>query len=287
MSSAAAPLPSTDFPGANILVEGPAGTGKTYSLHTLVNAGLEVFVIFLEPGIEALIAPWADKGLPVPPNLHWNVLASRPLAFDAMKKMIDDSGRMTQKMLSNLVDPNRGVNNPVLPVVNLINDFIDQRTGQSYGPVEKWGTDRVLVIDHLTALSDRFLEMMTGVRAVADKPDYGIAQTNFMNFQDYLINACRCHFVMIAHIDRYIDEIQGGMRLMTKSIGRAIAGDIPIPYSDVILSRREGDKFYWDTAESQADLKSRNLPINSKLPPTFAPIMEKWKARAAAARTVK
>lgn len=267
------------LPGFNVLLEGPAGTGKTYALSTLVNAGLEVFVLFLEPGIEALMAPWADKGLPVPSNLHWNVLAPPPAAYSDLKQMITDSGSMTQKMLSNTVDPNRGKNNPVLPVVELINDFVDQRTGKHYGPVASWGTDKVFVIDHLTSLSGMFMRMLTGNKSVSDKPDYGIAQTNFMKFQEYLINGCKCHFVMIAHIDRYIDEVQGGMRLMTKSIGRAIAGDVPIPYSDVILSRREGDKFFWDTAESQADLKTRNLPILSKNPPDFGAIYSKWKAR--------
>lgn len=273
----------SDYPGANILLEGPSGCGKTYSLSTLVNSGLEVFVIFLEPGIEALIAPWADKGLPVPENLHWHIMPPRPAGYDSLYKMIEDSGRFTQKLLANQSDPNRGPNNPVLPIVTLVNDFIDQRTGKSYGPVAEWDTSRVLVIDHLTALSARFLEMMTGRKPVSDLPEYGIAQTNFMNFQDYLINGCKCHFVMIAHVDRFVDEVRGGMRIMTKSIGKAIAGDIPIPYSDVILARREGDKFYWDTADDSTDLKTRNLAIQSKLSPDFGPIVKKWTARRDAA----
>ena len=273
----------TTLPGVNVLLEGPAGTGKTYALSTLVTAGYEVFVLFLEPGTEALLAPWADKGLPIPENLHWHIMPPPSAAFSDLRKMIVESGSFTQKMLSNAVDPLRGQNNPVLPVIDLINDFKDQRTGTSFGPVASWNTKRVFVIDHLTALSEMFLRMLTGNKAVSDKPDYGIAQTNFMNLNKYLISL-PCHFVMIAHIDRYIDEINGGMRLMTKSIGRAIAGDIPIPYSDVILSRREGDKFYWDTAESQADLKTRNLPIQSKLPPDFSFIMKKWEARTAAAQ---
>jgi hypothetical protein len=271
------------LPGVNVLLEGPSGTGKTYSISTLVNSGYEVFLLFLEPGIEALIAPWADRGAPVPPNLHWHIMAPPQAGFDDLRRMIDESGKFTQKMLSNSVDPNRGKNNPVLPVIDLVNDFKDHRTGKSFGPVAGWDTKRVFVIDHLTALSEMFLRMLTGNKAVSDLPDYGIAQTNFMQFQKYLINSCKCHFVMIAHVDRYIDEIHGGMRLMTKSIGKAIAGDIPIPYSDVILSRREGDKFYWDTAESNADVKTRNLSIQSKLPPDFGVILKKWEARNAAA----
>ena len=273
----------TKYPGFNVILQGPSGTGKTYAISTLVNAGLEVFVIFLEPGIEALIAPWADKGLPVPPNLHWHIVPGKPHQFASLKKMVEDSGRLTQKMLANSTDPSRGTNNPVIGIVELINDFVDHRTGKSFGPVAEWDTSRVLVIDHLTALSERFLDMMTGNKPVADKPDFGIAQTNFMAFQDYLINGTACHFVMIAHIDRFIDEVRGGMRLMTKSIGKAIAGDIPIPYSDVILTVREVDQYYWDTADSQADLKTRNLTVKTKLAPDFGPIYKKWLARKDAA----
>jgi predicted ATPase len=33
---------------------GASGSGKTYSIRTLLDAGLEVFVLFTEPGMEVL-----------------------------------------------------------------------------------------------------------------------------------------------------------------------------------------------------------------------------------------
>jgi hypothetical protein len=50
-------------------------------------------------------------------------------------------------------------------------------------------------------------------------------------------------------------------------------------FSDVILTKRQVTKFFWSTADSQADLKARNLPIADDLPPDFRPILEKWKSR--------
>ena len=38
------------YPGFNSIIMGPSGTGKTYSISTLVSTGLEVFCLFLEPG---------------------------------------------------------------------------------------------------------------------------------------------------------------------------------------------------------------------------------------------
>jgi hypothetical protein len=75
----------------------------------------------------------------------------------------------------------------------------------------------------------------------------------------------------------------GGIKLMVSSLGKAITSQIPQPFSDVILSAREGDKFYWDTANSLADVKTRNLSIASKLPASFEPIWLRWEERRALA----
>ena len=50
-------------------------------------------------------------------------------------------------------------------------------------------------------------------------------------------------------------------------------------FTDVVLAKRQGDKFIWDSADSQADLKVRNAPIKSDLPPSFVPLIESWKRR--------
>ena len=53
MSAVLAAVPKSPLAGVNILVEGPTGTGKTTSLKTLADAGLEVFVLFTESGLES------------------------------------------------------------------------------------------------------------------------------------------------------------------------------------------------------------------------------------------
>lgn len=66
---------------------------------------------------------------------------------------------------------------------------------------------------------------------------------------------------------------------MLSAPGKAITAQIPQPFSDVIYTIRENANFYWDTANSQADVKTRNLPIQSKLPADFGPIIKKWENR--------
>ncbi len=84
---------------------------------------------------------------------------------------------------------------------------------------------------------------------------------------------------MIAHVERETDAILGGVKLMVSTLGKALAPKLPPMFSDVILTVREGTSFTWDTGSAMADVKSRNLPIQSKLPPTFQAILDKWRSR--------
>jgi hypothetical protein len=67
---------------------------------------------------------------------------------------------------------------------------------------------------------------------------------------------------------------------MTKAIGKALADEIPVLFSEVIYTVREGTSWYWDTAAVNVDTKTRYLPIASKIKPDFAQIMDKWLERA-------
>ena len=73
--------PSQSLPGFNVMLMGPAGSGKTHAIGTLVDAGLEVFYLALEPGLESLLGYWTDRGKPIPDNLHWHTLKAPDTSF--------------------------------------------------------------------------------------------------------------------------------------------------------------------------------------------------------------
>jgi hypothetical protein len=258
---------------------GPSGTGKTYSLSTLVETGLEVFCLFLEPGVETLIGAYADHGKLIPPNLHWHYLQPKTQGFDQLRSTAEQIGKFDLQGLTKMRDMNRSKNNQMTELYTILNNFTDQRTGEAFGPVDSWGTEKVLVIDSLSALNRIAMEMVVGTKPVKDMADWGIAQQALMSLMHKLTSGCNCHFILIAHVDRETDQILGGVKLMVAALGKAITSQIPQAFSDVILTSREGDKFYWDTANSQADVKTRNLPIASKLSANFYPIWEKWNSR--------
>lgn len=276
------PLQST-YPGFNCLLMGPSGTGKTFSIKSLVSTGLETFCLFLEPGLETLIGAYSDKGEKLPENLHFHYLQPRTQGFDQLKSTADQIGKFDLAGLARMKDMNRSKSNAMLDVYTQLNDFEDQKTGQKYGPVDSWDNRRVLVIDSLSALNRIAMDMVVGTKPVKDMSDWGIAQNQIMALLHKLTSGCMCHLVIIAHVERETDQVLGGVKLMVASLGKAITSQIPQPFSDVILASREGDKFYWDTANSQADVKTRNLPIASKLPADFEAIWRKWDERRALA----
>ena len=276
-----------DYTGFKVMLMGPTGTGKTYSIGTLAQTGLETFYIGLEPGLESLIGFFTDPapqglGLPAPPpNFHYNYIKANTQKFDQMKKTAENIGKFDLSAIAKMRDPDRAKNNQMTQVYTVLNDFVDQRDGKHYGPVDDFKQNCVVVIDGLSALARIAMEMVTGSKPVRDKPDYGISQGNLMNLLLKLTSGCYCHFVLIAHVSREVDEVMGGVKLMPNVIGKAILADLTQPFSDVILATRETEKYFWDTANSQADLKTRNLPVSSRIAPDFGQILLRWYSRAA------
>lgn len=268
--------------GVNVLIMGPAGTGKTHSIGTLVDAGIEVFYLALEAGLESLVGYFADKGQKPPPNLHWHIVKAPQASFTELLDTATKINMLSFDSLTKIQDPNRMKYDTYRSVLTALNDFVDQRTGVSYGPVNLWGVDRVIVIDGLSGLSAAALANATGGKPVVSQSDWGVAQGTLEKLLRNLCDACPCHFVLLAHVEREVDTVLGGVKLMASTLGKALAPKIPSMFSDVILSARSGAKWTWDTASSMADVKTRNLPMRSDIEPTFKLIIDKWQARSKA-----
>ena len=275
---AAAAVKST-LPGFNVLLMGPAGTGKTHSIGTLVDQGLEVFYLALEPGLEALLGYYTDRGLPIPDNLHWHMLKAPQASFADLMDAATKINQLSLDSLAKMADPNRGKHNQFIELLKALNDFPDDRTGQRFGAVNSWTPSRVLVVDGMTGLNRAAMSLVIGGKPVKSQSDWGIAQDQVEKLLRMLCDSCPCHLVIIAHVERETDMVLGGVKLMVASLGKALAPKIPAMFSDVILAVRQGTKWSWDTANVQADLKTRNLPIKADNEPTFAPVIAKWKVR--------
>ena len=273
--------PLSSLPGVNCLLMGPAGTGKTFSIGTLVDSGLEVFYLPLESGMESLLGYFTDRGKPIPPNLQWCDPIRSTGSFIELLDSAKKANTMNLEALSKIADPNRGKHNAYIKVLETLNNFVSSRDGKSYGPVNEWTSQRVLVVDGLTGLANAAMAMIIGGKPVRNQADWGIAQGYVESILRLLCDSCSCHFILLAHVERETDPVLGGVKIMASALGKALAPKLPSMFSDVILADRKGTAWAWDTANPQADLKTRNLPISQNNPADFRPIIQKWKSRGA------
>lgn len=270
---------ANSLPGCNVALMGPTGTGKTHAIGTLVDAGIEVFYIGMEPGLETLLGYYRDRGLPIPANLHWSQMPVTKLGFGEMIESAKKVNSLSLESLAKLQDPDRVKHSKFVALLTTLNNFIDERTGESFGPVNEWDSSRAVVIDGLTGLSNAAMSLVIGGKPVKSMADWGIAQDQVERLLRMLCDNCPCWFVLIAHVERETDLVLGGVKLTVSTLGKALPPKIPSMFSDVILTVREGDKWTWDTASAQADVKTRNLPVKSGQTPTFATIVAKWRNR--------
>ena len=265
--------------GTNVMLMGPAGTGKTYAIGTLVDAGVETFYLGLEPGLESLLGYWTDRGKEIPPNIHWHQMESPKASFSELMDSATKINTMQLDTLAKMQDPNRSKHNQFIKLLEVLNDFPDDRTGSRFGCVDTWGPNRALVVDGMAGLARSAMSLVVGGKPVRSQSDWGLAQDQVEKIVRLWTDNCRCHFVLIAHVEREQDAILGGIKLMVSTLGKALAPKLPCMFSDVILTERSGSSFTWNTGSAIADVKTRNLPIAEKLPADFGAIIKKWQSR--------
>lgn len=261
--------------GPKVLLLGDSGAGKTHSLITLIEAGLTPFIIFTEPGQATIAKALSEHGIPED-KCHWRYISTSSQGWDAMVSMGQKINTLTYDGLSKMADSDRSKYAQWLTVLQTCQNFVCDRDGQSYGDITKWSTDRVLVIDSLTGLSEMAMNLVVGAKPTKSMPDWMVAQDNLIRFIHKLTNDLKCAFVMTAHLERESDEVTGAISLMASTLGRKLAPKLPRNFDEVILAQRVGKEFKWSTVKDNVILKTRLLPLSDTLPPSFVPLLNAW-----------
>lgn len=262
--------PSLPQQGFRVLLYGGSGTGKTYSIRTLLDAGLEVFVLFTEPGMATLRDVKSDK-------LHWYYVPPVPFNIASFGKMLENINTMPFAQLSGLSDPNRKDYNQMMHISSALSIFKDERSGKTFEPLDKWGTDRVLVIDSVSGIVAAAVGLVVGGRPTMSQADYGMCMNTMEKFFNMLCFSVKTNIVMLAHEEREVDEVAGGTKIMPSTLGRKLSPKIGRFFDDVITSYTKDGKFHWASVMPNYELKSRHLPLKAGLEPSFVPLVQEWK----------
>lgn len=266
-----------DEEAPKVLLIGQPGSGKTYAIASLLEAGMEVFVIFTEQGKESLLEACKERGISMA-KLHWTRVAAGSPGFGALKKIARTVNMSTQKEMQSEKGIDAQKYRQMIELIGHCEDFVDQH-GVSYGNATDWGNDRALVIDGLSGINTMCMDLVVGAKPVKTVADWGIAMDAEMRFINQCANSLTAAFILVAHLELNKDEVEGKIYRYPRLLGNKNTYDFGKHFSDVILTTDEGDKFKWSTQEKQMQLKTRNLKRSNNLKPTFVPLIEKWASR--------
>jgi energy-coupling factor transporter ATP-binding protein EcfA2 len=251
---------------------GGSGSGKTTALKTLIAAGITPMCLFTENSFDVLGD--TDKS-----KLHWMYLPPTQGDVSSLIAVAQRISMMNADQLQKTHDVTRAQTNQYMPLLNAMMQFKCDRTGESFGNVSTWGTDKALVIDSLSGLTIAATKLAVGEKYAMTQPEFQIVMKTIENLINQICTGFHCHAVITAHMERELDEVNGGVKIYASTLGRKLAPLLPRYFTDVLIAKRVGTKFIWDSADPQADLKTRNAPISSELPPSFVPLVTAWKSR--------
>lgn len=280
MTATTSPRPVIQPP--SVLLMGGAGAGKTYSLATLAEVGLDVFVIVTEPvGLDTLVDVFDKKNLMH--KLHWHqITPSRP-GFEDLTKAGKLISTNTYETLAKMAPSGNRQNAKWLQLLTQLANFQDQRTGDSFGPVDAFPATSALVIDSLSGLNLMAMDLVIGDKPNAHQGEWGVAMGLLEKLLLALTSGVKCTFVLTAHLEKETNEVTGATQVMASALGRKLAPKLPRFFSEVVMAHRLGESFYWSTTSANVDLKNRSLPLGDKLEPSFKQVIDAYSKRLAAA----
>ena len=273
MVSPTPPNSSSPSQGFKVMLYGASGTGKTYSIRTLLDAGLEVFVLFTEPGMATLRDIKSDR-------LHWFYVPPVPFNLASFQAMLSNINTMPFQALTASSDPNRKDYNQMIHISSALAKFHDERSGQDFEALDKWDTSRVLVVDSISGIAAAAVGLVVGGRPTMSQGDYGVVMNTVEKFINMLCFGVRTNVVMMAHEEREVNEVTGGTAIMPSTIGRKLSPKIGRFFDDVILTYVKDAKFMWAGVMPNYELKSRHLPLRAGLEPSFVPLVTEWRKGA-------
>jgi hypothetical protein len=247
----------------------------------MVKAGIETFVVVTEPdGAGSLIDSCDRIGANID-KLHWRESLPGSAGWSQVEDMVSKINSMNQQQLADQKDMGKsGFRDPAMRFLQSFQNFQCDRTGDYYGSPTSWDATRCLAVDSLTGWCLIAWGATVGYKPTANPGEWGIAQNFVFNMLTKINCDRQCYFVLTAHMEKEMDELQGIKKLMVSAIGAKLAPKIPPFFSEVVKCERlQGNIYNWSTYDTGMDLKARALPNSNKITPDFQQIVDAYQRR--------
>jgi hypothetical protein len=283
---------------SNVILVGPIGTGKDWCCRTLLKeypdengrmrrgAGKTVMMLANEPGWDETNGDLTcDMGFhvhqhlpyeaPLDQYLEWLEYIAGRSAADVKEMKLPQAIKLPFAQ-------------PWMGMYRVVNGFICDRCKENFGPVTAWDKEGnfigwddsyALMQDGLTGISDMACHYTAGPKPSMSYPEYEAAQTIIRNWIG-LCTSFRATYVLIAHMAREPDEVEGGTKITVDTVGKKLAPRVVKPFGEIIVCRRDVDKYTWnmvDVDNMHVDQKARRLPYKANINPSFVEIFGEWK----------
>lgn len=267
-------LPPQQVKPPTCLLMGPPSTGKSDSLTTWLDTGLDVFLLITEPnGLDTVLEACHRRKVSTE-KLHWHYVTPAPVGLDALELMAKRVADMSYEDLSRIkTGIGKESTRQFIDLLHVLANFIDEKDGQSYGSVFNFEDDKVLCVDSLSGINQMAMDLTIGFKPTASEGEWGVAMNVELKLIQKLCGDLRCFFVLTAHVEKEPNEISGANAITSAALGKKNAGKIARSFSEIILTKRlkDGKTFKWSTWETTSivDLKNRALPISDAIEPNF------------------
>lgn len=271
----------------NIFLMGEISTGKTRAIRTLIDSGVEVFLIPTEPGFADILGD-------IPPDkLHWHYIPSYGIevkAGDTTTKTLSNLKATAQLLQNSDMEaikkmPGQGRNqyNQFFQLLEACNNFTDDRTGISYGDTALLNPQQALVIDGLSGINNMVSRLVAGNKPCMSWPEFEATQFTIEQFINTLAQSLKCWFIVTSHVEREQDPVTLVNKIMPSTVGKVLAPRLTKFFSEAILCKRVLDNgksiYVWDNITTEATVKNRNLPQAPNHKPDFGVIKANWEKK--------
>lgn len=262
---------------------GEAGTGKTYSSHTLFKAGYKIRFLAAEnnaiSGIQKAVEAYEKAGGKLTEDQFALMIPARPKK--TLAEMVQSQNNFVTVPLETQfknADPNRKNYTRYLEILKSQISFKDTETGKDYGSVESWGPDTVLIVDSLTIICEAIMAATVGGKLAISQPEWGTMQKTLVEFMRFLTEDLKCNLIILAHPTKEVDPVLGVQRIYPDNLGQALNNKLPTYFTEVIYSYRKDKKFMWSTMHKLAVTRQTVLPLDDELEQNWAKYLPKLEA---------